>query len=70
MKRLHVAVECFEADCYEPAAVMVKLHRRSEPLLTAPDFGSCRAHLPEAVTMAVEYMLQGDECMGVSVMLP
>lgn len=70
MKRAHIAVECYATDCYEPSRLMIKLHRRNEPLLSTPDFGCCKDHFAEALELAGEQLLEGDECFGISIMLP
>lgn len=60
-------VRCWFTDCYEPVRIVIKLHRRDEPLLTTPDLAVCADHLRAAIDVVAEQLLDGSECTGVSV---
>lgn len=61
-------VRCWFSDCYEPVRIVIKLHRRDEPLLSTPDMAVCMDHLRASVEMVAEQLLAGEECSGVSVL--
>lgn len=62
------AARCYADDCYEAIQLVLKLHRRDEPLLSPPGMAACADHVHEVLDEAVELMLAEAECGGLSVL--